>query len=120
MDMVNSIFEQVNKLKSGLDASWIRNELLTNNIANVNTPNFKRSDISFSSIMEQTLDVKTTTEKHIKIVEQTDTKVRMDNNNVDIEYEMAEMAKNTIWYNFLSKKISDEFEMLNMAISGGK
>lgn len=128
----NNIFNQIDKLSKGLDASWVRNEVLANNIANIDTPGFKRSDVSFSQILEeQSLKLKTTRDKHISnmpsadssditIYEDSNTSVRMDGNNVDIENEMNELAKNTILYNYLSQMVSKEIQRLDMAINGGK
>ena len=49
--MSTGAFGYVNLLKSAADASWTREEVLTNNIANVDTPNYKRQDVEFSSYL---------------------------------------------------------------------
>lgn len=129
--MVNNIFSQIDKLKIGLDSAWLRNEVLSNNIANVDTANYKRSDVKFSNILENSINLKTTRDKHInpmsssashsyEVYEDSNTNVRMDGNNVDIEYEMNELAKNTIWYNYLTQMVTKEIRLLDMAINGGK
>ena len=54
--MINSTaFNYVNLLGKAADASWTRETLLANNIANVDTPNYKRKDIDFQSVLEQQL-----------------------------------------------------------------
>lgn len=131
--MFNNIFNHLDKLSKGLDASWVRNEVLANNIANIDTPGFKRSDVTFSQILEEeSLILKTTREKHmnnigvsagstgeITVYEDSSTQIRMDGNNVDIEHEMNELAKNTILYNYISQIVSKEIKRLDMAINGG-
>ena len=53
--MINSnAYNYINVLKATADASWTRNNLLTNNIANATTPNYKRKDISFNSFLLRT------------------------------------------------------------------
>ena len=53
--MSTGAFGYVNLLKSAADASWTREEVLTNNIANVDTPNYKRQDVEFSSFLANAL-----------------------------------------------------------------
>ena len=53
--MSTGAFGYVNLLKSAADASWTREEVLTNNIANVDTPNYKRQDVEFSSYLANAL-----------------------------------------------------------------
>jgi flagellar basal-body rod protein FlgB len=130
--MVKNIFDRVDYLQKGLDAAWLRNEVITNNIANADTPGFKRSYVEFESVLQeqQGISIKTTRENHIstpntedispKVIRDDNTTVRMDGNNVDIEYESAELAKNTIWYNYMVQKISKEFGRLNKVINEGK
>ena len=49
--MVSSgAFNYVNVLDKALDASWTRNSVIANNIANVDTPGFKRQDVKFEEI----------------------------------------------------------------------
>ena len=55
INMSTGAFGYVNLLKSAADASWTREEVLTNNIANVDTPNYKRQDVEFSSYLANAL-----------------------------------------------------------------
>jgi len=134
--LVEKMFNAVNLLEKGLDASWLRNQVITNNIANVDTPGFKNSRVAFESLFKSALEqggfaLKRTREKHLhfndtvdgisaKTVQNNGTTMRMDGNNVDIDYESAELAKNTIYYNTLVQKISSEFRKLDMAINEGR
>jgi flagellar basal-body rod protein FlgB len=132
--MINDIFKHADVIKRGLDTAWTRNEVLANNIANVDTPGFKRSDVDFGSILEAEQDLnnglKTTRERHysmegnydsnVKVIQDNSSTMRMDGNNVDIENEAAELAKNTIWYNYMVQKISKDFGRIKTAINEGK
>ena len=129
--MLGKIFKHADDIKKGLDAAWLRNEVLANNIANVDTPGFKRSDVDFKAILENeqssSINMKTTRAQHFQnsnfhnyettVYEDNKTTMRMDGNNVDIEYEAAELAKNTIWYNYLVQKISKEFSRIKKSIN---
>lgn len=129
--MIDKIFSNVGVLQKGLDASWLKNEVITNNIANVDTPNFKSSSVSFESAFKSALSgnslaAKKTRDKHIDFQSQSmeatvttngDTSNGLDGNNVDIDYENAELAKNTIYYSTLIKQVTSEFRKLNSAIN---
>lgn len=128
----------MNLMARGLDAASLRNQVIANNLANVDTPGFKRSDVLFEEELRramagtQKLQGRLTHEKHIpipevrnpenvvvpKIVTEHKTSIRNDGNNVDIDREMAQMAKNSIMYNALVQEINGEFRKMKMAIEG--
>lgn len=135
--MVNKLFGNVNVLQKGLDAAWQRNDTIMNNIANVNTPGFKSSSVAFESEMKQALEedgtgfsAKVTRPEHYKfasnsvedvspeLVENTNTSYRADGNNVDIDYENTELAKNTLWYNTITVQVTSELNRLKTVIRG--
>ncbi len=127
----------INFLSKGLDGSSLRQKLLANNISNVNTPDYKRQDVDFVSTLEKeskqynhgkSLSLSTTDNGHInfsksdkpfKRIHMSNTSNRNDGNNVDIENEMAEMAKNNIYYNTMIQQVSDRFKFLNTTIDKG-
>lgn len=135
--MLNIISNNTNILEKTLDATWKRNEVISNNIANVDTPQFKRSNVSFEDELNKALDsseldMKTTDQRHIstksdlsdlsiKVAQDsTSLQYRLDGNNVDIESEMSDLAKNSIRYSTLIQKVSDEYKKLKYVISEGK
>ncbi len=129
--MIDKLFNNVNMLQKGLDASWLKNEVITNNIANVDTPNFKSSKVSFEEAFEAALTTGDLTAKktragHIDFSSQgmqaavhtsAGTSEGLDGNNVDIDYENTELAKNSILYNTLVEQVSSEFRKLSAAIN---
>ncbi|VBB08103.1 flagella basal body rod proteins signature [Lucifera butyrica] len=125
---------QVNILQQALEASSLRQKVISNNIANVNTPGFKRSEVTFESRLQEALDDKKlplvkTNKRHlplstdngsvISVAEQNDTSMRTDGNNVDIDVEMANLAKNNIYYNAVAQQLGWYFSNLKSAINGG-
>lgn len=136
--MLNSITEptQAAVLEKGIYASSLRHKVLSNNIANVNTPKFKRSDVSFEEYLQgslagngKKLPLARTHDKHIdasgssaalSVDTQSDYSVRTDGNNVDIDFEMAEMAKNTIYYDSVTQQLSRYYSVIKNAIREGK
>ncbi len=129
------IFSGIAPLEKGLSASWTRNSVILNNVANVDTPDFKSSHVEFETYYKNALEnddgfkLKKTRDTHMDIGDSMDiedvnaqiildenTTMRMDGNNVDIDEQMAELSKNTIYYNTLTSKISGAFNQLRTAI----
>jgi flagellar basal-body rod protein FlgB len=124
-------------LEQAMSASSLRHKVISNNIANVNTPGFKKGEVTFEQLLQQSMDkgntlplTKTNTQHlpfHRSITEVTPqihtintTSFRNDGNNVDVDIEMAEMAKNNIYYNAVAQQMTKYFANLKSVISGGR
>lgn len=124
--MINSnIYDYVNVLDKAADASWMRQEAISNNIANVNTPGYKRQDVAFEDSLQEAISnsrYRSTDEKvanlskaDLRIRSYTDSSgfsYRLDGNNVDIDAENAALARNQLKYNALVDSINHEFSMI--------
>lgn len=124
--MINSnIYDYVNVLDKAADASWMRQEAISNNIANVNTPGYKRQDVAFEDSLQEAISnsrYRSTDEKvanlskaDLRIRSYTDSfgfSYRLDGNNVDIDTENAALARNQLKYNALVDSINHEFSMI--------
>ncbi len=128
--MINSnVFDYVNVMGKAADAAWQRNEIIANNIANVDTPNYKRQDINFEAQLRralgesryETVDTKvadiTSSELEPRVyTDSANFSYRVDGNNVDIDTENVELASNQIKYNGLITSINHEFSNLKMVM----
>ena len=127
--ITSGIYNYVNILDKAADAANLRNELLTNNIANVSTPNYKRKDLDFESVLQGELAGEKNLSKAVKKANQNletlDAQVytdnaslsyRLDGNNVDINTENVELAKNQLKYYTLMNSRSQEFSRLKSAL----
>ena len=125
-----SAFDYINVLDKAADASWTRESLITNNIANVNTPNYKRRDLNFESVLNEqlgsckheSLDTKMRTVdlgqlNPMVYTDHSGLSYRLDGNNVDIDTEEAELASEQIKYQALTTSISKEFSRMKSVIS---
>ena len=124
--MINSnLYDSVNVLDNAADASWMRQEAISNNIANVNTPGYKRQDVAFEDSLQEAISnsrYRSTDEKvanlskaDLRIRSYTDSSgfsYRLDGNNVDIDTENAALARNQLKYNALVDSINHEFSMI--------
>ena len=127
-------------LEKAMDVSLLRREVISDNIANVDVPHFKRSEVSFEAGLRRALDskkyvqknevpTKLTNEKHIPFFRSLDYKnvksrthidylstMRNDGNNVDVEHEMTLAVKNQLRYQALTNMINHNFRKLNIVI----
>lgn len=124
-------------LSRSMDAASLRQRIIADNIANVDTPNYKSKGVSFEQELQDALDDSSTFEgtrtdpRHIPIGGKrlldvnptiyTNPGVMQNNgNNVDIDTEMTNMAKNQIWYNALVQQTNQYYQTMQKVISGGK
>lgn len=125
----SNAFNYINVLNKAADASWLRNEIIANNLANINTPNFKRSDVDFESILRKQLkgsqpldrkvaNVNIQNLKPVVYKDHANLSYRLDGNNVDIDIESANLAENQIKYNAIVDSISHEFNRIKTVLNG--
>ena len=118
-------FDYINVLNRAADAAWQRNEAISNNIANVDTPGYKRQDVAFESVLQQALgnnryesmdekvaNVDLSRLKGRAYVDYANYSYRLDGNNVDIENENVMLAENQLKYQGLINSINQEFTNL--------
>ena len=120
-------------LKEGIKASTVRAKAISNNIANVNTKNYKAFNVIFEDNVNgknaSKLGMKKTNEKHmdngnnpnerITVERDKSTSMRNDGNNVDLDIEKVNQAANTMKYNALVQQASNKISMTKYVISGG-
>ena len=118
-------FDYINVLDRAADAAWQRNEAISNNIANVDTPGNKRQDVAFESVLQQALgnnryesmddkvaNVNLSRLRGRAYVDYANYSYRLDGNNVDIENENVMLAENQLKYQGLISSINQEFTNL--------
>jgi len=121
----SNIFDYINVLDRAADASWLRNNAISNNIANATTPGYKRQDVSFEKELHRALGNSRYESMDQKVynmnpndinprvyTDAADYSYRMDGNNVDIDTENVYLAENQIKYNALIDSINKDFKNL--------
>ncbi|MFC4598934.1 flagellar basal body rod protein FlgB [Cohnella hongkongensis] len=125
------------RLENAIHAAGMRYRVLSNNIANQETPYFKRSDVVFEEMLAQAIGSQSTRalggrltdSRHIpingsypapapKVVTDESTAMNNNKNNVDIEKEMALLAENQLRYNLMSQQVNHEVKMMRIGIRG--
>ena len=122
-------FNYVNVLDKAADASWSRENILTNNIANVNTPGYKRKDLNFENTLKTELgcckhesldskmkDVDLSRLNLSVYVDSSNYSYRLDESNVDIDTEEVELASEQIRYQGITAGINGQFDRMSSVI----
>jgi len=119
-------------LKKGLDASALRSKVSANNIANINTKNYKKLYVTFEETLNDSMSantMKTDNDKHmqansengqITVNRDESTSARQDGNNVDIDFEMTNQAANSLMYDALVTQVNSKISLTSYIIGGGK
>ena len=129
---------QVDILQRTMDASLLRQSVIADNIANANTPNFKRSEVNFESRLAYALESAerrprfreaVTHERHIRFHQSLDyrdvrprrvldfaTTGQNNGNNVDIEIESMNLLNNQLAYQMMTRSVADSFARINLVL----
>ena len=107
-------------LERAMSGSALRQQVIANNIANANTPNFKASDVDFHAALAQAFAGQPTTDQIAATTFgiQTDSTStgRLDGNNVDIDQQMSNLSENTLDYQSLESVMASRISTLKTAI----
>ena len=126
-----NVFDYTNILDKAADASWMRENVITNNIANIDTPGYKRQDVDFESVLQKALGKTkySSLDKKVRELNQDLEKLtttsytdaanysyRLDRNNVDENTENAELASESLRYQLLTTAITNNFSRMQTVL----
>ena len=135
------LFSTINTAASGLTVQRLRQDVIADNIANSDTPNFKRSDVNFESslaraikseqVEKDTLPTTMTDPRHMPFFRATDWKEvtprrttdylsssKNNGNNVDIEEETSKAVAAQLSYNLMVQSVTGELNNINLVLRG--
>ncbi len=119
--MLERAYSTNNLLELGLQTSVIKNDVMQNNIANADTPNYKRQVVnfeeSFKDEVEKARKTGTFNKSNVIPTITTDpTSYRLDGNSVDINTEMVALYQNSIKYDMFANSVTNNLKRLNVAL----
>lgn len=131
---MNLFSNTISTLEHALDYSSAKQKVISQNIANVDTPNYKAKDVSFQAVfqdvMEQSFEASKSDSRHYDfssrpsrlpgIINKQNVNYNENGNSVDLDKEMADMATNQIYYNAVTERINGKFNTLQSVIRGGR
>ena len=130
---MNIFPSSIQKMEQALSTSTLKQRVHAGNIANVDTANYKSKQVNFQQAMEQAsasrMNSYRTDPRHLEfqsgagatpVTINHNTKMTPNGNNVDMDFEMAELAKNQLWYNAVTERVNGKFSSLSSVINGGR
>lgn len=118
MQSLNPQFDLLGRLISATD---LRQRVISQNIANVNTPNYRRLDIDFEQQLAAELNSSgpVSIPAEPQVVETPGLNARADGNNVDIDREIGHLNKNALLQQVYLQLLGTEMNQMRIAIEGG-
>ncbi len=127
-------------LHKGMDVAVLRRQVISDNIANADVPNFKRSTVNFEASLKKALEsekvepvlaMETTDPRHISSFAASDyrkveprrvldylTTSKNNGNNVDAEQEMMDSLTNQLSYTLQAQAVNYEFNQVSLVLRG--
>ncbi|MDW0109236.1 flagellar basal body rod protein FlgB [Sporosarcina aquimarina] len=123
----------ISALEKGLNFSSDKSKAISQNVANVDTPNYQVKTVDFKNYLQEAktahLEAHRTDRRHLPFSPTTfgssthnysSFRFNQNGNGVDMDKEQADLAANQIYYNALADRISSKFNSLNNVIKGGR
>ncbi|PIC71797.1 flagellar basal body rod protein FlgB [Sporosarcina sp. P16b] len=122
----------INLLEKGLNYSSAKGKAISQNIANVDTPNYKTKNVNFKEVFSnensKVLEAYKTDSKHLDFTHSMPSKTfdisnfryRQDRNGVDMDKQQADLAANQIYNSALIERLNGKFNSLQSVIKGGR
>ena len=126
--MIRLFDKAIDRLTTGLEYTTRRHEVLTKNVANIETPGYRALDVTFDDYLKPARiapDVKQINigtgapgDPHARVVYAMDGRPRDDGNDVNLDRQMARLAENTLFNHTLVQLLAARFATVKQAISG--
>lgn len=111
---------QMEQLPALMDVAELRHRVISQNLANVNTPGYKRLDVDFEQQLAIALQDASGTQGprtlSPRIIEDNSPSLRADGNNVDVDREIGQLNKNTLLFQMYSQLLRSQFDSMRRAI----
>jgi len=109
----------VDFLEAGIRAEYLRHEAIASNIANLETPGYRRIDVKFEEQLAKALDSSGSAdldEIEPQIHQPKQTPVKANGNDVSLEVEIGNMVKNTLWHKAYIRLLNKKYSQIQLAI----
>ena len=113
-------------IKSALDLSSLRQDTISSNLSNINTPDYKANRVVFESHLKNAKDginLNKTNTNHLRstdsigmVEKQNNRSIKDNGNDVDVDFEMDELAANNIYYDSVVSQLNAKYKMMRNAI----
>jgi flagellar basal-body rod protein FlgB len=117
MSEINNI---VDIIEAGIRAEGLRQRAIANNVANLETSEYRRVDVEFKELLAKALDSSGTvdlSEVEAQIYQPKNTTVKSNGNDVSLEVEVGEMVKNSLRYKAYIRLLQKKYQQIELAIN---
>lgn len=116
MSKTNNI---VDIIEAGIRAENLRQKAIANNVANLQTPEYRRVDVKFKELLAKALESSGAAdlgEIEAQIYQPRETTVKSNGNDVSLETEVGEMVKNTLRHKAYIRLLQKKYQQIELAI----
>ena len=117
MSKINNIFDII---EVGIKAESLRNKAIANNLANLQTPGYRRVDVRFKELLAKALDSSGTvdlSEVEPQLYQPENTAVKSNGNDVNLDAEVGEMVKNSLRHKAYIRLLQKKYQQIELAIN---
>jgi flagellar basal-body rod protein FlgB len=117
MSSINNIFDVI---QSGINAESLRQKTIASNVANAQTPGYRRVDVGFKEMLAKALESPGDTNMddiEPEIYQTMNTPLNEKNNDVALEVEVGEMVKNTLRHKTYIRLLQKKYQQIDLAIN---
>jgi len=107
-------------IDAGIRAESFRQKAIANNVANMETPGYRRIDVKFEELLAKALDSSGSVDlSKIKalIYQPKETPVKSNGNDVNLEAEVGEMVKNTLRHKAYVRLLNKKYKQMELAMN---
>ena len=112
--------DTIDLLEAGIRAEELRQKTIANNVANLETPGYRRVDVKFEDLLAKALDSSSGSgdikEMNPQVYQPKETAVKSNGNDVSFEVEVGEMVKNTLRHKAYVRLLGKKFKQIETAM----
>jgi flagellar basal-body rod protein FlgB len=115
MSKINEIFDIIG---AGLNAETVRQKTIANNVANLQTPGYRRLDVKFKDVLAQALESgdQNFDEIQPEVFQPNETPVKSNGNDVNLEMEVGQMVDNSLRHRTLIRLLNKKYQQIDLAM----
>ena len=117
---MSKISDIIDFLEAGIRAESLRQKAIANNVANLQTPGYRRIDVKFEELLAKALDSPGSvdfSEVEAQIYQPNQTPVKSNGNDVDLETEVGEMVKNSLRHKAYIQLLHKKYKQMELAMN---
>lgn len=123
--MIENAMSANTVIQKSMQGTVLRNDVILNNIANADTPGYKRKTLSFEGQLSDAIEYSKHTKEPVNLdsivplVREDGYSYRLDENNVSVETEMVSLYQNASRYDAMANSVMNNYKRINAVMQKG-